>query len=82
MTLINYVKGIGTLATNKPGLFRPNIDKLKTSLGTLNTSLPTIGVSSLDSSTIDSGFNLVNLLADIFTFNFRKKNSKDYGYLL
>lgn len=74
--LISYMGAIGTLATNRPGFFRPNIDRLQASLSSVNDQLPTVGITSVNPNAITSGFNVLNVLADIFTYKFRYSNTK------
>ena len=75
LILMGYVKGIGTLATNRPGFFRPSIDNLNTTLTDLNSNLSSLG-ATIDTRFIDSGFNILNVVADIFTTSFRSRNIK------
>ena len=72
--LVSYVSKLSELANYSPGYFRTNIDSLRGSLDKLNTTLSGAGVKTLDSNVISSGFNLVNLLTEPFTYGFRKRN--------
>jgi hypothetical protein len=74
--LIGYMGAIGTLATNRPGFFRPNIDRLQDSLNSVNDQLPAVGITTINPNAITSGFNVLNVLADIFTYKFRYSNTK------
>jgi hypothetical protein len=76
VVLIGYMGAIGTLATNQPGFFRPNIDRLQASLSSVNDHLPALKIPSVNPNAITSGFNVLNVLADIFTYRFRYSNTK------